>query len=225
VNRFPEKKQNKLSNLFRSRSRNQRVCITCAIRYNLVNRPVTKLLGSRANAQQWLDDNFVVASHHETVTYSRNKEIMLFRGISYRSDDWQNHRYIFSRGFVQRSDRQDILDGLFKFSKFTGKSAGGHTASYGISTTTSFDYACSWSDTRVYALDLRNHPFAVDIVRSIQETLRFKRGRRPPRENYEVQAEVNVANRIAPEMIIGVYSGRRHNFIHNTRYDPNYGAV
>lgn len=169
----------------------------------------------------------------------------LYNGIVFRADSYKTFKDLFNEGMTQRSDQQDTIDGLKKFSNFIGRDAAGHTGSYGISCTTDFFYALNWHRASVYVIDLSSHPFAVDISETVRgreqspharQFMQFRKAsdqarqfvgsrERDERDDLgdDLQFEINVANRIAPEQIIGCYRGIELVFHKNKRYDPEYG--
>jgi hypothetical protein len=98
---------------------------------------------------------------------------------------------------------------------FTGRFANGHTGSVGISSTTSFYYAYQWQKEAVYVLDLRYHPFALDV----NETQRIHLDRTYSYQIDDSQYEINIANNVMKEMIVGVYLGEENKFVYNSNYD------
>jgi len=89
VNKFSNKKKSKVNNFFykvKSSKRNKRVCLTCAIRYNFMRTPTTKRFSSLTKFDEWLKAHFTVEN-----SYERYDDIMCFKGISFRGDDWKDY--------------------------------------------------------------------------------------------------------------------------------------
>lgn len=147
-----------VSRFFTSKTRNTRICETCALRYNLSTFCNRKIFSNKDAFAEWVRYSFQRETTKKIVPAIKNGQeynlATLYNGVVFRGDSYKTHNDLFREGMTQRSDAQETLNGLKSFSNFIGRKAAGHTGSFGISCTTEFDYAFGWNKASVYVIDL-----------------------------------------------------------------------